>query len=279
MLIDADSPCQHLRRLQAVGRHHRPLPPQRRRPTSTSACAGSAAEGDCKLVIVEGIYSMLGDTAPLREFVEVKKRHGAWLLVDEAHSFGCFGAHGRGLAEAAGRRGRRRLRRRHVQQEPGRDRRLRRLQPPAVRSAAPVRAALHVHRLAEPGQHRLGACGPAPDRVRPVPARPPLGQCAPAARRLHGLGLRPCSPPSPVIAVPMADEVDGSAGLEPAARARRLREPRPAAGHAQQPLPAALQRLGGSQLRADRRDRGAVRRGDGWARSARAGVGGHRLVS
>ena len=53
-------------------------------------------------MIVEGMYSMLGDTAPLPEFVEVKKRHGAWLLVDEAHSFGCFGAHGRGLAEQQG---------------------------------------------------------------------------------------------------------------------------------------------------------------------------------
>ena len=60
------------------------------------------SQGDCKLVIVEGLYSMLGDTAPLPEFVEVKKRHGAWLLVDEAHSFGCFGAHGRGLAEEQG---------------------------------------------------------------------------------------------------------------------------------------------------------------------------------
>lgn len=58
--------------------------------------------GDCRLVIVEGTYSMLGDKAPLREIVEVKKRHGAFLLVDEAHSFGVFGATGRGVAEADG---------------------------------------------------------------------------------------------------------------------------------------------------------------------------------
>jgi len=53
-----------------------------------------------KLVIVEGLYSMFGDVAPLREFVEVKKRHNAYLAVDEAHSFGVFGERGLGVAEA-----------------------------------------------------------------------------------------------------------------------------------------------------------------------------------
>jgi 8-amino-7-oxononanoate synthase len=61
-----------------------------------------AAEGGNKLIVVEGIYSMLGDTAPLREIVAVKREHGAYLLVDEAHSLGVLGEHGRGLAEAAG---------------------------------------------------------------------------------------------------------------------------------------------------------------------------------
>ena len=59
-------------------------------------------KGQCKLIIVEGLYSMLGDTAPLPEFVEVKKKHGAWLMVDEAHSFGVYGERGRGVAEAQG---------------------------------------------------------------------------------------------------------------------------------------------------------------------------------
>ncbi|NOR40346.1 MAG: aminotransferase class I/II-fold pyridoxal phosphate-dependent enzyme [Gammaproteobacteria bacterium] len=53
------------------------------------------------LVVVEGIYSMLGDRAPLREFVDIKNRYGASLLVDEAHSLGVLGEHGRGLAEEA----------------------------------------------------------------------------------------------------------------------------------------------------------------------------------
>jgi 8-amino-7-oxononanoate synthase len=54
------------------------------------------------LIVVEGLYSMLGDQPPLAEFVEVKNRHGAWLMVDEAHSFGVFGEHGLGLTEQAG---------------------------------------------------------------------------------------------------------------------------------------------------------------------------------
>ena len=55
-----------------------------------------------KLIVVEGIYSMVGDTAPLREIAAVKREAGAWLLVDEAHSLGVLGDNGRGLAEAAG---------------------------------------------------------------------------------------------------------------------------------------------------------------------------------
>jgi 8-amino-7-oxononanoate synthase len=54
-----------------------------------------------RLVVLEGIYSMLGDRAPLDEFVAVKKQFGFQLLVDEAHSFGVLGPHGRGLADEA----------------------------------------------------------------------------------------------------------------------------------------------------------------------------------
>jgi len=54
------------------------------------------------LVIVEGLYSMLGDRAPLRDIVEVKNRYGSLLLVDEAHSLGVLGEQGRGLVEEAG---------------------------------------------------------------------------------------------------------------------------------------------------------------------------------
>jgi 8-amino-7-oxononanoate synthase len=57
---------------------------------------------DAAIVVVEGIYSMLGDRAPLADIAAVKRTHGAYLLVDEAHSLGVLGDHGRGLAEETG---------------------------------------------------------------------------------------------------------------------------------------------------------------------------------
>jgi 8-amino-7-oxononanoate synthase len=55
-----------------------------------------------KLVVLEGVYSMLGDIAPLREMVDVAKKHGAMVLSDEAHSMGFYGPNGRGVYEALG---------------------------------------------------------------------------------------------------------------------------------------------------------------------------------
>ncbi|MES2700507.1 MAG: aminotransferase class I/II-fold pyridoxal phosphate-dependent enzyme [Pseudomonadota bacterium] len=59
-------------------------------------------EGAGKLVILEGVYSMMGDVAPLKEMVRIAKENGAMVLVDEAHSMGFIGEHGRGVAEAQG---------------------------------------------------------------------------------------------------------------------------------------------------------------------------------
>ena len=54
------------------------------------------------LIIIEGLYSMLGDRAPLADLIAVKKELGGYLLLDEAHSLGVLGPGGRGLAAEAG---------------------------------------------------------------------------------------------------------------------------------------------------------------------------------
>lgn len=53
------------------------------------------------LIILEGIYSMLGDRANLEELIAIKKKYDALILIDEAHSLGVLGETGRGLAQEA----------------------------------------------------------------------------------------------------------------------------------------------------------------------------------
>jgi len=99
LLIDADSHASiyDASRLCAANvirfRHNDPADLARR------LARVDRSSGSC-LIVVEGIYSMLGDSAPLREFAAVKREMGAYLLVDEAHSMGVLGEHGRGLCEA-----------------------------------------------------------------------------------------------------------------------------------------------------------------------------------
>jgi len=57
--------------------------------------------GNC-IIVTEGIFSMLGDSAKLREIASVKREMGATLIVDEAHSLGTRGKHGRGVCEELG---------------------------------------------------------------------------------------------------------------------------------------------------------------------------------
>ena len=60
-----------------------------------------SARGE-KLVVVDGVFSMDGDTAPLRDLASLCARQNAWLMVDDAHGFGVMGPTGAGSTEAAG---------------------------------------------------------------------------------------------------------------------------------------------------------------------------------
>ncbi len=209
----------------------------------------SEGEEGGRLVVVEGIYSMLGDRAPLADFVEVKKKHGFQLLADEAHSFGVLGPHGRGLADEAGLEddidfivgtfsksvgaiggfgaGN------HPLFET-----LRYAMRPYMFTASSSPASIATSLAAI---KKLAAEPERRDRLRANSARLFAG--------FKGLGLdMGCDTVSPVIAVKCADEVSDHCHVECPARSGRLCEYRPAAGHAEQAVPAALFRIGGAQF-------------------------------
>jgi 8-amino-7-oxononanoate synthase len=101
LLVDADSHasihdgCRMSNATTIRFRHNDPENLDRR-------LARLGADAHRALIVVEAVYSTLGDRAPLREIVEIKRKYGAWLMVDEAHSFGVFGERGLGLCEELG---------------------------------------------------------------------------------------------------------------------------------------------------------------------------------
>lgn len=64
--------------------------------------AGERPRAERTVILVEGIYSMDGDLPDLERLIEIKRRHAAFLMVDEAHSIGVLGARGFGLGEHFG---------------------------------------------------------------------------------------------------------------------------------------------------------------------------------
>lgn len=62
----------------------------------------TCAPDKVKLIITDGVFSMEGDVAPLKEMVALAKKYNASVMVDEAHSLGVFGKHGEGICHALG---------------------------------------------------------------------------------------------------------------------------------------------------------------------------------
>ena len=59
----------------------------------------AASTAQTKIVVTDSVFSMDGDLAPLPELLAACERHGAWLVIDDAHGFGTLGANGRGALE------------------------------------------------------------------------------------------------------------------------------------------------------------------------------------
>ena len=101
ILIDSDSHASiydatRQTAAQVIGFRHNSA----EQPAQEARAAARTARN--RLVVVEGLYSIRGDVAPLRDIVDVCRAHGAYLLVDEAHSLGTYGATGLGCAEDQG---------------------------------------------------------------------------------------------------------------------------------------------------------------------------------
>ena len=143
----------------SVGRTPAAISAQRLADASSKLLADLRGDYRRVLVAIEGAYSMDGDIPDLPRFIEVKQRHKALLMVDEAHSAGVLGEHGRGVGEYFGRQpGRRRSLDGHAQQVVRQLRRIhRRLQSrgrvPQVHCA---RLRLQRRHLAAQRRRRLG---------------------------------------------------------------------------------------------------------------------------
>ena len=194
------------------------------------------------LIIVEGIYSMLGDRAPLADIAGGQAQDtAAMLLVDEAHSMGMLGEHGRGAGGTGRRGGRRRLHRRHLQQEPGCDRRLLREQSSGTGRDPLRHPLLYLHRLALALGHRLDPRGAAPPAAAPAAARAAVANARHLYDGLKALGFRVSPEVSPVVAVTVEDRGQAIQLVEPADGIRHLRQSGHAARLARRLQPAALQ--------------------------------------
>ena len=61
----------------------------------------AASRASTRLIVTDGVFSMDGDIARLRQLLQLAEHHHAWLVIDDAHGFGVLGEHGRGVVEHA----------------------------------------------------------------------------------------------------------------------------------------------------------------------------------
>ena len=211
-------------------------------------------EGAGKLVVLEGVYSMLGDIAPLKEMVAVAKKHGAMVLVDEAHSMGFIGEHGRGVAEAQGVIDDVDFIIGTFSKSVGTVGGFCVSNHPEVRDPAAGLPPLRVHRLpaAERGRDR-GDLDPQAD-ARHEQARAPVGKFEAAPRRAQAARLH-ARHRRAAVGDHRGDHArprDGRGDVGSAAARGPLRQPRPPAGDAGRHDAAALLALRRAQRRAGR---------------------------
>ena len=207
--------------------------------TSSSACSSARpSDGGGVLVVVDGVFSMEGDVAPLPEICDLCERFGARLMVDEAHGAGVLGARGAGATELLGVEDRVDLRMGTFSKSLASLRRLHRR--PGRRHRVPA------HPVARLPLHRLGRAGGRRRRARPrcassAPTR--AASCMASVldnarylqrrpRRARLRGRRPDAADgddvvTPIVPVLVGDDWKAGAAVEGALRRRRLRQHRP----------------------------------------------------
>ena len=137
----------------------------RRRRRSWSACC-KPARAKTKLVVTDSVFSMDGDLAPLPQLLALCERHGAWLVVDDAHGFGVLGEHGRGALEHFGLRSPHLVYMGTLGKAAGVGGAFVAAHADRDRMAGAARAPLHLHHRGAAGAGACAAGQPRPDRRR-----------------------------------------------------------------------------------------------------------------